>query len=77
MLCENENVVKMLMDHGASPSACDVEGERPIHVAASEDQCEFIELLAKKGVLKIQSVLYVFYQVLKLNHKAKSALLII
>lgn len=53
MLCENENVVKMLMDHGASPSACDVEGERPIHVAASEDQCEFIELLAKKAIAEI------------------------
>lgn len=59
MLGRSAEVTQLLIEYGADIEACDIEGERPIHIAAAEDCSDLIVLLAKGGIFKSYTFLFI------------------
>ena len=49
MVGGNDDLVKLLIEHGADVNAENKEGKKPIHYAAEEDNAEIILTITKGG----------------------------
>ena len=49
MLFRSVEVVRVLLEHGASVGAEDVDGRTPLRIALTEGHSDIVELLSKHG----------------------------